>query len=164
MKKVSKKLKIIAIYELLGGALGFLLTLWLMIATLLQLFQNNYTQVQKVLLFTIITFALCIYAFIAYAGYRLYTGQKDGLTYSIIVNLLQIPQFSFFGFTYLVTSGLELSLKLASAGLKMNAYIGSKWNIFINPGDAFYIGVNVVALVIVCILLLEYKRRLQEQK
>ncbi len=93
MKKVSGKLKIIAMYELLGGSLGFLLTLWLMITTLLQLFQGNYTQVQKVFIFTIITIALCIYTFVIYAGYRLYTGIKDGVKLSIIANLLQIPQF-----------------------------------------------------------------------
>ncbi len=99
MKKTEMKIKILAIYQILGGLIGLVGILHLIL---------KIKTIDKIILMII---GFC--GFSIYCGYTLL--KKDyfkGLNLSIINQLIQVLSFTIFGLTYKVYSGIFLYLGL----------------------------------------------------
>jgi hypothetical protein len=75
--------------------------------------------------------------------------------FGIAVNALQVPAFSFNGFTYLLRSGVSLVAALsfgAQAGIQLRLDLGSVLGDPLAPGVENFVGLNVVALALAIVL------------
>lgn len=145
----NKIIKLIPYYLFISGGLGVFLVIYLF-------FKINITKYEEVIIITIPGFIYLhsIYTAILIKRKNLYLKQN------IIINqILQSLSIKFLGFKYLVSSGIYLFI-----GLDVTNDIISKSKIGINPifeigirgdKDNIYIGINLIALIIVYLYLKE---------
>ena len=144
-----KLMKIIALFEMIGGAHGVLVNL---IPTWEALY-NYFTPIwPAVHVFFLILYFLCFVA-----GLLLWKKHTLGITLSRIIQALQIPQFTIAGFSYLFTAGVEFTI-VSSLGLEssttFNFVLGSQWYCMLTPQSMpFSFGLNFVAGLILSYLL-----------
>lgn len=140
-KDVELRLKALGIYQIIGGVLGTLLTLWMI----------NLTSV-PILYLLLVLFVFALYGYSVFCGVLLLQKRKDGLLHSKINQLLQVLSFSFLGYAFQYASGAYLSVGLdltESLNFKFNLGISS-WQVNINSDiPALIINVNVLALFLV---------------
>jgi len=142
--KSSVKLKVLGWYQVLGGAAGILVTLYILIRT---------TQISGLLLILYLL-VFFLYGFSAWCG-RLLLSDKyiRGLKLSIINQALQIVSFFAAGYGYMYVSGLMffVGIKLVN-GFTFNFNFGiiSSWQIDINTdAEGTEIAINLVALYLI---------------
>ncbi|MFD1256828.1 hypothetical protein ACFQ3S_08465 [Mucilaginibacter terrae] len=145
-KSVAIKLKVLGWYQIIGGAIGVLLTIWLLART----------QAVSGLLILLFMVAFCLYGLSITAGKKLLGSQYDtGLKLSIINQMLQVFSFLFLGYGFMYVSGLVLSGNIKynvgedGNGLRMGVDFGlfSKWNFDINSNNrSFLFSMNFLAV------------------
>lgn len=145
LSKSSKlRLKILAWYQIIGGILGLLLTIWLI----------AHMQQINGLILLIILFAASLYSFSIYCGRLLLTDKYlTGFKLSIINQIIQIPQFAMLGYAFWYASGLMFTLGVRlSDGLTFTFDFGlfSTYQISIATGETvFKLAINLVAIYMV---------------
>lgn len=141
---MKKGIKIIGVYETLGGLVGVGILLWV---GLQGFFDSRLGSI------LIVLFAFLMYILSIISGYLILKGRYFGLLLSRFIQVIQIPIFSIGGLSYLFVSGILLSVHLSSNGSNMaagsNVLLGSKFNITFppQPDSTTIIGINIIALI-----------------
>ncbi len=149
----------IGIYEMLGGVLGFLLTVYILFTKLPGMMGEVPEAGLKLFLVVISVFALAGYGLTFFAGWSLWKGMKRGIPLSLAAQAIQIPQFSLGGLSYLFMAGLQLSVFMGEEGMSFATYLGSRWNIYISfEGYVTGVGFNLVAIAIFIYLYRQFKK------
>ncbi|MDB5134157.1 MAG: hypothetical protein JWP37_760 [Mucilaginibacter sp.] len=140
-KKSKIRLRVLTWYQIIGGILGILVTIW--IAAKLE-------QIRWVILLVVL-FAMCLYVFSIYAGRLLLTDKYlTGLKLSIINQAMQILQFAVMGYAFLYASGLMLAIGITTSEgftFTCNFELASMWKISIATSEReFSLAINLVAI------------------
>lgn len=141
-KSIISKLKILGIYQIGGGIIGLGLTVWVISGLTITTFP----------LIFILLIAVVLYVYSIYCGILLLKKNISGLKHSLINQLLQIINFSIFGFTFQYISGVFISagLDLTDSLFLMFNFGVSQWQITINGNkEILILNFNVVALFLV---------------
>jgi hypothetical protein len=145
MQKIEKQIKALAIYQIVGGIIGIILSIY---------FAGKVGLNVSLLKITILF--LSFYLFSTYCGFLLLQkNYSKGLNLSIINQVLQIISFSVLGFTFEYTSGIFLSFGLnltTNTLLTYNAGLTTfnfKWN---SDPEAAAFSINIIALVLMNVL------------
>lgn len=150
--------KLLAIYQIVGGALG--------IAFIVPAFFN----IADISYASVFIFAgLLLHSFSVYCGIMLYRSQSRSLVMSFVCQCLQGISITAPGFFYQFVSGFSFSLYLESLSGEFHIQFGSTFSFFsIQMADNLYdrimIGFNFVALGIATVLYYEIKAIAREKK
>ena len=140
---LSKQIKAIALYQIIGGILGIALTIWVM-------FSGEMVVDQMAL--RIGLFAGGLYVFSILCGRMLFRNLRRGLVLSIINQLLQVVYFSFgaYGFQYVAGLRIGVGVDMVEGWIfKFRLALSSfHFSIGDDLGQKF-IGVNLVALFLI---------------
>lgn len=141
--KIRNHLRALAIYQIVGGALGIGLTVVVML-------QGGTILTQQVLRASI--FAAALFVFSIICGTTLLRIPQRGLTLSLVNQVLQVVYFTIgeYGFHYV--SGLRLGFGLDMVGsltFKFRLALSSfQFQLGADAGQKF-IGINLVALLLI---------------
>lgn len=140
--------KLIAIIEIVGGALGFVLNVYLAFEIYPEVFQNNLPIGEISFITCIMLFGLAAYAFAFFSGLFLFKGHPRGYSMSLVTQALQIPQLLIAGVTYYFGVGMHFVIAYSNEVVSSNFFLGSSWEIKYSeaPLETF-IGINVIALI-----------------
>ena len=151
MKKNYVKLNILGFYQILGGLLGCIISGWIFISLI------SIQPPQDILFYTIlssISFFLFIYSIVC--GFLLLKKQNiiKALKFSLINQVLQLVNFSIFGFAFKYISGFYLS---TGFDLSNNSFIFkwgvSSWEILMNSNSTINeVNINIFALVLILLI------------
>lgn len=132
----------VAWLEIGGGAFGLILIVRALLAPIKQ------TSVGFVLL------AVTFFGASVWAGWVLLRKGSAGLIPSMIIQMLQVPRLSLYGFTYSMASGAHASLDFRNGTLLFNGQLGSHLS-FGAAGmhEVWMVGLNNLALAILLGLL-----------
>lgn len=148
----------IALFELIGGVLGFGITTYVAVYVLPNLFIAENLLINKIIVLCILLYALVAYALIAIAGYVLYKKKKNGVKLSLIAQAIQIPNIAIAGFSYFFTAGAHVFMTLQDMSFNLSFYLGSQWDIAYYPTNYnIVLGVNIVAFALFLYLLKQTK-------
>lgn len=143
-KDIQPKLKALSIYQIIGGAVGIGLTLWMI----------DLSSVPALFLL-IVVFALGLFAYSAFCGVLLLRNPEQGLKHSKVNQILQAVNFSMFGYAFQYASGIFLSGGLdltESLNFKFNAGT-SAWQLNINSDNpALIVNLNLFALFLITVI------------
>ncbi len=136
-------MRALALYQLVGGVAGILLTLWV-------LFRGDLVLTVPVLRLSL--FAGGLYAFSILCGVLLWRRPRRGLTLSLVNQVLQVLYFSFGAYSFQYVAGLRLGFGLDMVGswtVKFRMALSSfQFSIGSETGQKF-IGINLVALLLI---------------
>lgn len=163
-------LRIISIYEILGGLVGILVTINLLRLSNLNLFSpQNGTGTIVLIMYLII---ILLYLASVISGILLWKNKTSGYILSVIIQTVQIPFGIYNGFKYLFASGLlagiqyykyQRTVNLTVAGFKTILSISSDFAMFYNPLDkSFVLGINLVPLIILLFIASQYNKHKSE--
>lgn len=129
-KKSKIKLKIFGWYQIIGGVVGVLLTLYLLALT------DQLTGLMMILY--LIAFGL--YSFSIYSG-RILLGNNHerGLNLSILNQAMQVVSFTLLGYGFMYVSGMMFLVSIkAEAGVKINFNFSftSTWHLYFKSDDS----------------------------
>ena len=155
-KKTITKLKVLAIYQVIGGILGLGLTGWIM----------GKEQMMSVFLFFIFLIPTALYSYSIYCG-RLLLKKKDiGIRHSLINQFLQLISFAISGYAFQYVSGIYLSIGFSYTeifNLKFDFGLASVWQISIGTDTpTFLINLNLVALFLI-VFINKVKKKIKEE-
>jgi hypothetical protein len=157
MQKTESRIKIIGIYQIIGGLIG-------LIATILLLAKFGFINGSSFKMFLLF---ILLYSFSVFCGYLLIKKQfEKGLNYSIINQLIQVLSFSILGFSFKFYSGLFLSLgiNLTTDTILTYNFGLTTWNFKLNSESGIIeISINLVALILINIIF-KLKEKLKLQK
>ena len=105
-KRLEKKINFIEIYQIIGGIIGFLFTLYLLFTTDLSKYQNGIGYLSMLTPF--LFFGFCIYSGIILNK----KNYVQGLKLVFISLLMQLIAFDVFGLFYSAINGIGINLKL----------------------------------------------------
>jgi hypothetical protein len=139
--KSKRKIKIFGWYQLIGGVVGLLLTIWLLARA------GQMTGILT-LLFLV---AFGLYIFSCYCGWLLVKNNFiKGLNLSVVNQALQVLHFAMFGYAYSFSSGLLFSIGMGiKQGLVFNfdAELTSTWQLSVGTNStSFILAINLVAI------------------
>ena len=100
INKERRKLEIIGLYEIIGGAIGIGLILWGMISI------SNFSFL-AILLYLIV---IILYSYSIYAGAKMFKYKESKTIDSEIIQYLQIPKIGLLGFIFTFTAGISFFL------------------------------------------------------
>lgn len=98
-KEFKPKIKALGIYQVAGGIIGFVLTIWTI---------AGYIDSMKGILILLFSIALGLYIYSIYCGILLLKNSKEGLKHSLINQALQMVSFSFFGMLFNISPAFIL--------------------------------------------------------
>ena len=99
--KIKRILKGIALYQIAGGIIGFMVIGWIIANT------HDFSITQILTL----PFAICLFGFSIFCGQRILKGEiNKALKLSTINQSLQLLNFSVFGFVFKYTAGLYVAI------------------------------------------------------
>ena len=154
-KGIIKKLKALAIYQIIGGLLGLIITIWAVIEF------TTFTP------FIILLFAIAfgLYIFSLLSGWLLWNQYTAGVKCSLINQYFQIVQFTIGGWAYTYISGGYFSLGVDltySYKLLIDFGIISTWQLkAFTQTDVVQLSFNFVAILLI-VFLTHVKRDLEE--
>jgi|GEM_PF-2283734 len=155
MKNFHRKL--ISLLEIIGGILGIGVILFSFFTVIIPYFQSDAVTLYKIITSMIFLYAFLVYCFSTLSGLLLWKKHKKAVQLSLISQSVQIPTFLIPGMTYMLVSCFGVFVKISLSSLFFSAYFGSRFSIFFLPQSGnYYIGLNIVALVIFIFL---YKHR-----
>lgn len=137
--------RVIAIWEVVGGFLGIIVSIW-------YLFVNVVTPI-NLLIYAIF---IGLYVLSGVAGLFLWKNQRRGISWSILIQALQIPVVTSPVLIYLFALPLAIVLMLygvftgpeTSMGFHVQVLFLPDWSLrFGGTEGQFVLGVNVVALI-----------------
>jgi hypothetical protein len=133
----NKTSKTIGIYHLIFGALGILYLVYMVFAL-------NIVSSKELILYGVFIF-LCI--LLAISGYAILLKHKWGIYLAILLQLLQIFNFSLMGFEYEFCSGIDLSIYLTELKIDFN-FLYVEFSLMINSIEEEYVSVNIIPIII----------------
>ena len=155
MSKVIKSnliLKTIGWLQIIGGVSG----LFLMSRILLRTETIN----GPLLLIIFIGFGLFLFSILTGKELLINRG-KLGFFLTIINQLLQLLQWSFFGYGFSYSSGAKLSIGIKDLSLNFDVgLVFSSFNMYLDSNETAYFYINLVPVVVI-ILLLNNKKHVQ---
>lgn len=142
-KQLRKQVTALALYQIIGGILGILLTLWVM-------FRGELVLTQQVLRFSL--FAAALFVFSILCGRMLFRNPPRGLVLSLLNQVLQVIYFAFgtYGFQYV--AGLRIGFGFDMVGswtFKFRVALSSFQFDFGTATGQKFIGINLVALFLI---------------
>ncbi len=141
-KPVISKLFILAIYQIFGGIIGIVLTIY--IASTVATF--------PFIVIAMLLVALALYYYSILCGVLILKNPFIGLKRSLVLQFLQVVFFSISGFGFKYFSGLYFTVEF-DLGYFPNFELGwgiSSWNFnFKNASHKNYVGVNFLAILLV---------------
>lgn len=142
-KQLRKQVTVLALYQITGGILGILLTLWVM-------FRGELVLTQQVLRFSL--FAAALFVFSILCGRMLFRNPPRGLVLSLLNQVLQVVYFTFgeYGFQYV--AGLRIGFGFDMVGswtFKFRVALSSFQFDFGTATGQKFIGINLVALFLI---------------
>lgn len=151
-KQLKNQVRALALYQIVGGILGIVLTLWVM-------FRGEIVLTQQVLRISL--FAAGLFVFSILCGRMLFRHPQRGLLLSLINQVLQVIYFAFGAYGFQYVAGLRIGLGFDMVGswtFKFRVALSSfQFDLGTATGQKF-IGINLVAL-----FLIFWIERLQEQ-
>ena len=145
MRQENRALKIIAIIQLAGGALGAVMAAFVGP----RLASQAHVPLASILQWLVPPFALSLAA-----GALLWRGGTAGEVVSFVNLALQTPVIATSFISYFFNSGLALRVWLSSDGPGWFLFLGSQFHINFAPRTAgVLIGVNVVAVILLVLLI-----------
>lgn len=142
-RSTHTKLTILAIYQLVGGLLGLVLTGWV-------LYQNEMLIDQAALRMGL--FAAGLFIFSVLCARMLWRNPRRGLILSIVNQVLQVVYFSFGAYGFQYVAGLRVGMGVDMIGgwvFKFRMAVSSfNFTIGSETGEKF-IGINLVALFLI---------------
>lgn len=136
---------------MIGGIIGVGLTLYICFL--------NFSQIEGLFLIVCSFVALVLYIISFVAGLCLWKGLKLGKILSIIIQAIQVPQFTIFGFYYFFATGLQLSFGTGTYSTKLAFHIGNFWEFsYTSDSVEYFIGINLIP-ILVLILLRKYNQQ-----
>lgn len=156
----TKWFAVIAILQVIGGGLGLLVSF------------QYLSDVGNIDAFVVLITMIFIVFYLTsiFAGWLLWKEHPQGITLSMFIQLLQIPQISIPGFVYIFINPLDISLVMRSSSFPVSItefsfgpdiFFGSSWSFYVGAFEEFLVGFNVLALVL--LIFLGRKRRLVSQ-
>lgn len=146
------KLKLIGIYQIIGGLVGLGLTVWLITMLLPMPF----------VVVCIIIVSIGLFLFSIACGIGLWFKKWTAINLSIILQLLQIISFTLYGCSFKFISGLGVLLDFDfTNNLQVQIKLSEplfRFTYFIDPTDKI-IGVNLAAILI-CFFIIDLKRKI----
>ncbi len=142
---MNKYLKItVILLQVVGGLLG------------IALICGNFLSGQLTSIGVIFNFAfVLVFAFGIMAGVVLIKKEKLGILLSIIFQAMQIPIFIGSKLSYVMFTGACFNIYKHATGYGFDFYFGSRYYFYINSGEPWLIGINIVALVLFVLLIRE---------
>lgn len=121
--------KLISIYEIIGGVLGLIITMFMLIFSAMSVKEINAP--------ILILIVIVLYILSLVAGICLLKKKQKGIILSIVVQIFQIPYIVTSSFTYIFIAGLQLGGNVAflSKMSKITAMI--------------YLGINFIPILII---------------
>ena len=154
-KSIIKKLQALAIYQIIGGLLGLITTVWIIL-------QFPAFTPFIIVLFTI---AFGLYIFSLLSGWLLWNQYTAGVQCSLINQYLQVVQFAIGGCAYTYISGGYFSLGIDltySYRLLVHFGIISTWQLkAFAPTQVVQLSFNFIAILLV-VFLTHVKRDLDD--
>jgi len=152
---MKKWLKIISVFELVGGILGIVIVLIVLISS--QTTRNDMPTIILISAYFIYAFALAMYLLSIIAALLLWQDKKAGYILSIIIQVIQIPHIETSTFFYNFVSGAQILISLGirpdGGSFNFGGYIGSTLNISLyTPLNGVTIGLNILAIAVVILL------------
>jgi hypothetical protein len=150
--------KFIALYEIIGGIIGFAIALVLGVMDIMK--YSAYSAAQHFdQLFGALLFAFCIYT-----GFQLWKIRRRGFLFSMALQIFQSLSFSFGPISYSFIAGIALEY-ISSFGAdgkylyNVGPYVGVKWSL-VSSGMAEtpFFGINFVSIAFFIFLLWKFKR------
>ncbi|HKO80834.1 MAG TPA: hypothetical protein VJU78_10575, partial [Chitinophagaceae bacterium] len=129
-KEFKPKIKVLSIYQIVGGGIGLAITIWIMV---------NYLSAFNGMIFLLFLLALGLYSYSIYCGILLLKNYKSGLKHSLINQALQVLNFAIPGYSFLFVAGIYISIGVdLTESIIMKFNFGfSTWKIDINTGEPF---------------------------
>ena len=154
-RSIVKKLQALAIYQIIGGLMGLIISIWAVIAF------KTFTTI--IILLFVIGFGLYIFSLVS--GWLLWNQYTAGIRSSLINQYLQIVQFTIAGWAYTYISGCYFSLGVdLTYAYKILIDFGlvSTWQLkAFTQGPEVQLSFNFVAILLV-VFLTHVKRDLEE--
>ena len=157
IKNTKTTLRVIAIYQIIGGILGFGMMAWLLLHT---------NEITGPVLF-IFCLAFVLFGFSIQAGNLLLQGSKlkIGLIFSILLQFLQVIAMDLGDYAYEFTSGARAVIGLDFGGefqFDLGAAL-STFSLSINASETeFFIKINIIAFFILAILFDIYEEKFKK--
>jgi len=138
---VTAGIKIVALLLLIGGVLGVGVSAWLDLGLL----GSSQLQATSVVITGVF---ILLFGWAAWTGFELWRGRRQALWMAKVLYALQVPVFTFPGFTYELHTGLAVRFMLFNGlNLNFNFHLGSTFSFYISPEiQSVALGVNVVAV------------------
>ena len=140
--KSKIKLKILGWYQIVGGIIGILMTVWLLAHT---------GQINGLMLLLLLI-AFGLYGFSIYCGRLLFKDYAQGLKLSVINQAIQIIHFAMLGYAYQYISGLMFEIGLSKKPgfnliFNFNFALSSTWQLSVGTSDrSFILAINLMAI------------------
>lgn len=142
-KQLKKQVTALALYQIIGGVLGILLTLWV-------IFRGEMVLTQQVLRFSL--FAAGLFVFSILCGRMLFRNPQRGLVLSLINQVLQVIYFVFGAYGFQYVAGLRIGFGFDMVGswtFKFRVALSSFQFDFGTATGQKFIGINLVALFLI---------------
>ncbi|MBP7470206.1 MAG: hypothetical protein KA782_03855 [Flavobacterium sp.] len=142
-KRLEKKINFIEIYQIIGGIIGFLFTLYLLFTTDLSKYQNGIGYLSMLTPF--LFFGFCIYSGIILNK----KNYVQGLKLVFISLLMQLIAFDVFGLFYSAINGIgiNLTLNLTNDVIAGFDFYPSQFLLALNSNSAiFIVKINLVTI------------------
>jgi hypothetical protein len=152
---IIKKLRALAIYQIIGGLLGLIITVLAIMGF------HSFTP----FIISLFAIAFGLYIFSLLSGWLLWNQYTSGIKCSLINQYLQIVQFTIAGWAYTYISGAYFSLGVDltySYKILIDFGIVSTWQLkAFTQSDAVQLSFNFVAILLV-VFLTHVKRDLED--
>jgi len=160
----KRLIKIISIYEIVGGILGVIYCFLIVALSVKSIFNSQVSGTERLITFLLVAAVLSLYILTIAAGLFLWKGSGRGYTLSVLAQCFQIPYIITSGLTYIFISGAQLGVAVGTVAgdikLSLLLYLGSKFGIFFNSEvNSTVIGINIVP-----ILLIKYLKNAMKEK
>ena len=154
----DRLIKIISFYEIVGGSLGVLMTIYLSLFSPNSVLQFRSQSSIFLLVLGIYFFVIILYSLSIIGGILLWKKKTVGYIISIASQLSQILYIITPMFVYNFVSGLLIGFRIGTISnvttAQFSAHIGSTFNIYFNTNiQGFAIGVNFIPVIIIICLI-----------
>ena len=148
-------LKIISVYEVLGGLVGVFVVLFSILPILVK---RGYHPNIIFLYFALVIF-LILFVLSVLGGVLLWGNKNLGYLFSFIVQLFQIPYIITSSVVYLLVAGASIAPYISSRDMGFTFYIGGKFLFYMGHAVLGYrFGINLIALLFAISIFIAWKR------
>jgi len=154
-KNKAMLLKIISWIQIIGGIFG----LFSIARSLLE------TDVVNGPLLLVFLCAISVFLFSIYAGKLLLKNESEGLILSMVNQMIQLFQFSVFGYGWNYNSGPQISIGIKGFAFTLDfSNFLSSFHLYYNSNQAFFFKINIISLIIMIIIIKARKANYQTEK